>query len=472
MVEASEQYAVPFVYRKHFSPEETTQLVSTFKGYDKNSDGKMDVNEFQAALKDMGHDEVSEAQSQALLQRFDADKSGFIEWVEFLDIMQQVKVKGKKSGSDFLAQEIKGVGAGHAITGTSGTVSIYLDEEVSSFARCINNELKDCELVKERLPINPENTDLFDVMSDGLVGLHLLNKCCKPDPVSGKVDEIIDFRTVNKGANLNIFKVRENLEQFFAGCSGMVVNQGINGQSFLDKNFTHILAITWQLVRIINTKSINLKDCENLFHLLKEGEEIGDLQKLTVEEILKRWMNWHLKNAGQPEINNLGKDLADSKAILYVLNQLDKDKCTLDGLNEEDNVKRAQICIDNSRALGCDDVIGARDIVKGNAKVNSMFVAEIFNTKHGLPDLNAEEKEAVETAVNDYDDIEGSREERAFRLWINSLGIEGVFINNLYEDVRDGLVLCRVIHRINDKVVDWTNVKEKPKNVFETGINC
>jgi len=183
-------------------------------------------------------------------------------------------------------------------------------------------------------------------------------------------------------------------------------------------------------------------------------------------------MNWHLKNAGQPEINNLGKDLADSKAVLYVLNQLDKDKCTLDGLTEEDNVKRAQICIDNSRALGCDDVIGARDIVKGNSKVNSMFVAEIFNTKHGLPDLNAEEKEAVETAVNDYDDIEGSREERAFRLWINSLGIEGVFINNLYEDVRDGLVLCRVIHRINDQVVDWKNVKEKPKNVFETGINC
>merc|ERR1712071_47722 len=131
-----------------------------------------------------------------------------------------------------------------------------------------------------------------------------------------------------------------------------------------------------------------------------------------------------------------GKDLADSKAVLYVLNQLDKDKCTLDGLTEEDNVKRAQICIDNSRALGCDDVIGARDIVNGN------------------------------------DDIEGSREERAFRLWINSLGIEGVFINNLYEDVRDGLVLCRVIHRINDQVVDWKNVKEKPKNVFETGINC
>ena len=161
-------------------------------------------------------------------------------------------------------------------------------------------------------------------------------------------------------------------------------------------------------------------------------------------------MNWHLRNAGQPEINNLGGDLKNSKSVMYVLNQLDKDKCTLVGLDEADDVKRAQISIDNSFALGCDDVIGAKDIVKGNSKVNSMFVAEIFNTKHGLPDLEEEQKEAIDTALNDYDDIEGSREERAFRLWINSLGLEDVFITNLYEDVRDGMVLCRVIHRIND----------------------
>lgn len=91
-------------------------------------------------------------------------------------------------------------------------------------------------------------------MSDGLVGLHLLNKCCGKD-ASGKQEEIIDFRTVNKGSNLNIYKIRENLDQFFAGCTGMVKVVGIDGTSFLDKNPSHILAITWQLVRIISTKT-------------------------------------------------------------------------------------------------------------------------------------------------------------------------------------------------------------------------
>lgn len=35
------------------------------------------------------------------------------------------------------------------------------------------------------------------------------------------------------------------------------------------------------------------------------------------------------------------------------------------------------------------------------------------------------------------DDVEASREERAFRLWINSLGIP-TYVNNLFEDVRTG----------------------------------
>lgn len=35
------------------------------------------------------------------------------------------------------------------------------------------------------------------------------------------------------------------------------------------------------------------------------------------------------------------------------------------------------------------------------------------------------------------DDAETSREERWFRLWINSLGIE-THVNNFFEDIRNG----------------------------------
>lgn len=162
----------------------------------------------------------------------------------------------------------------------------------------------------------------------------------------------------------------------------------------------------------------------------------------------------------------MGKDLKDSKPILYVLNQLDANACPLEpGLSTEDDVDRAEICINNSFALGCGDVVGKRDIPKGNPKVNVVFIAEIFNTKHGLDDVEID-------LAGLLDDGEGTKEERAFRLWINSLGIDGVFIDNLYEDLRDGIVLCKVCHRIKDGSVDWSRVDMKPNNLFKNGINC
>lgn len=44
-----------------------------------------------------------------------------------------------------------------------------------------------------------------------------------------------------------------------------------------------------------------------------------------------------------------------------------------------------------SQKIGVADVIGPRDLVKGNAKVNTIFVAEMFNARHGLQELTKQE---------------------------------------------------------------------------------
>lgn len=68
--------------------------------------------------------------------------------------------------------------------------------------------------------------------------------------------------------------------------------------------------------------------------------------------------------------------------------------------------------------------------------------------------------------------MEGTRDERAFRFWINSLNLENIYINNLYEECRDGLVLLHVIHKLDNTVVDWKKVDKNPNNTFKKGINC
>lgn len=43
--------------------------------------------------------------------------------------------------------------------------------------------------------------------------------------------------------------------------------------------------------------------------LLRDGETLEDLMKLSPEELLLRWANFHLENAGQPKINNFSTDI-------------------------------------------------------------------------------------------------------------------------------------------------------------------
>ena len=164
----------------------------------------------------------------------------------------------------------------------------------------------------------------------------------------------------------------------------------------------------------------------------------------------------------------MGKDLSDSSALFYVLNRLDKDKCPLEGIDDEDLTSRATKMITNALALGVPDVVNPKDITTGNVRVNTLFVSYIFNTKHGLEELTQEEYEKV--GMID-DDIEGSREERVFRLWINSLGIEDVYVNNLVDDCKDGVLLNKVINKIDDKAVDWKKVDLNPNNDFKRNIN-
>jgi plastin-1 len=214
---------------------------------------------------------------------------------------------------------------------------------------------------------------------------------------------------------------------------------------------------------------LSLKDCPEIMRLASEGESLQDLNKLPAEQILIRWINFHLKESNvERRVANLGGDLTDSYALLHVLNRLDQGKCSLEGLATEDLNDRAQIMIDNSAAIGVPNICSASNITIGNVKINTLFVAYIFNTKHGLEELT--EEEYLAAGMID-DDIEGTREERVFRFFINALGIDGIYINDLFNDLKDGIVLASVCDKIDNKAVDWKKIDKNPNNDFKKNIN-
>ena len=116
---------------------------------------------------------------------------------------------------------------------------------------------------------------------------------------------------------------------------------------------------------------------------LKQGNE--DLKKANPDQILVKWINYHLRKAKTGKvISNLGKDLQDSKALLYLLNRLDSKKCPVDVLKQNDPAISALTLVDNALALGVPNVITSYDIISGNSKIMTLFCSCIFNTNHGI----------------------------------------------------------------------------------------
>ena len=111
-------------------------------------------------------------------------------------------------------------------------------------------------------------------------------------------------------------------------CRFKVTNIGaselINGA----QNPTIVLGLVWQLVKIHLLNNINLKNHPELVRLLEANEELSDLLKLPPEQLLLRWFNYHLKNAGHPKrITNFSSDVKDSEAYTILLHQISPQHC-------------------------------------------------------------------------------------------------------------------------------------------------
>ena len=84
----------------------------------------------------------------------------------------------------------------------------------------------------------------------------------------------------------------------------------MNAPLIQEKKEHIILGFMWLIIRNQAEAKINLKDNPFLIRLKKENEEISDLLKLSPEDLLLRWFNFHLEQAGhERRVKNFDKDL-------------------------------------------------------------------------------------------------------------------------------------------------------------------
>jgi plastin-1 len=443
------------------SPGELAKVRAAFDSFDTDASGHISTSELGDMLKkcDMA---VSAADLPKVMRDLDIDGSGQVNFDEF--VTYYVGMKTGVTGEGVAGKVMKKTTGFLKVEGAGGASHMFSEEEKIAFSEHINSCLADNADVARHMPLNTDNYDLFDKTGDGLIFCALINLA---------VPDTIDVRALNRKPKLNIYHKTENLNLALNAARGIgcqVVN--IGAQDLIEGRPILILGLLWQIIRMQLLSQISIKNYPELVLLLDEGEELASLLKLTPEDILLRWFNYHLKRGGSSRtVRSWNRDLIDSECYSVLLNQLNPQQCSL--VTGSDLLDRAQQVCNNTRHLGVVSFLHPADIVSGNRNLNVGFVAQLFNTCPGLT-LTEEVMDNFDFASVMVDDVGDSREERVFRMWINSLNLPDVYINNLFEELQDGYIILLLEDTVQPGVVSWKRVNkgEKAKSRFKKVENC
>jgi plastin-1 len=168
------------------------------------------------------------------------------------------------------------------------------EDERTAFTSHINAVLAGDADVGHLLPFPLDTFEMFDSCRDGLVLAKLIN-----DSVPDTIDERVLNREGKKIKKLNAFHMTENNNIVIESAKGIgcsVVNIGAG--DIIEVREHLILGLIWQVIRRGLLGKIDIKLHPELYRLLEDGETLEQFLRLPPEQILLRWFNYHLKNAG------------------------------------------------------------------------------------------------------------------------------------------------------------------------------
>lgn len=439
------------------SREELEELREAFNKIDIDNSGYVSDYELQDLFKEAnlplpGY-KVREIVEKILVVA-DSNKDNKINFEEFVSVMQELKSRDISKSFRKSINRKEGI---TAIGGTSqisseGTQHSYSAEEKVAFVNWINKALQNDPDCRHLIPMDPSDSSLFKSLRDGIVLCKMIN-LSQPDT--------IDERAINK-KKLTPFTMSENLNLALNSASAIGCTVVNIGSQDLQEGKPHlVLGLLWQIIKAGLFADIEISRNEALIALLSEGEELDHLMTLSPEDLLLRWVNYHLENAGWQKINNFNNDIKDSRAYFHLLKQIapkgGKDdgipvEIDFSGFNEQNDLRRAELMLQQADRMGCRQFVTPADVVAGNTKLNTAFVANLFNMYPALNKPNS----------SDYSNLlEGeSKEERTFRNWMNSLGVSP-YVNHLYSDLNNAIVIFQLYEMIRMHV-DWNCVNKPP----------
>ncbi|XP_074660837.1 plastin-3-like isoform X2 [Tubulanus polymorphus] len=422
--------------------EELEEITTAFDSIDVDASGFIEISELKDAFEKL-HLRIPSYEIRDLIRNHDSNSDGKLSKNEFIKTAVMLRKEKNCNFTKLLSRQsgIETIGGLSEQTAEGVTHSLSKAEK-HAFTDWINRKFASDPDCKPYLPIK----NLFEDLSDGIVLCKMINCSC-PDT--------IDERVMNKD-KLTLFTKHENQTLVLQSAQGIGCNiVNIGPQDLIDGRQHLVLGLVWQIIRFGLLNDINLHDHAELAALLLDGETLADLQALSPEELLMRWVNYHLEKSGEPRrIRNFNTDIMDSEIYLHLLSRIapaESNVVTSQAFQEQDHLKRADLMLREADKIQCRMFVSPQDVVSGNQKLNLAFVANLFNNYPALD---------VGDRASDVEVAGETREEKTYRNWINSTS--GGFIYHLYSDLCDGLVILKMFDKIEPSCVNWSKVNLPP----------
>eukprot|EP01114_Cavostelium_apophysatum_P019727 TRINITY_DN6435_c0_g1_i2.p1 TRINITY_DN6435_c0_g1~~TRINITY_DN6435_c0_g1_i2.p1 ORF type:complete len:1368 (+),score=421.80 TRINITY_DN6435_c0_g1_i2:30-4133(+) len=337
-----------------------------------------------------------------------------------------------------------------------------IENWMKSYVDFLNELLDRDTLAKQYLPLSYREFELQKTLKDGFLLCKLIDVA-----VPGTIDERV---LKLKAQNQTDMEENHNLLTNSSFGIGISPKNIIYSDDLMKGNLPKIFSCIAELVEIISLSEVNVLRHPELHSIfVEEDMNLEAASKLLPEEILLRWFNYHLRKAKHPkQLRNFGADLQDSTAYGALLHRLDPNFPLDSLLSEKDPTRRGDIVTGYGRKFQCGGLITGKDIAEANEKANIVFTASIFNFDAGVEVEPQALLPIIKESTSLHIDDEGNREDREFRFWMNSLGVQVRSLN----DMSDGILLLKVLDAISPSVVPWTKVNLQPGNAYKKIENC
>eukprot|EP01022_Parablepharisma_sp_SALTPOND_P008650 TRINITY_DN136567_c0_g1_i1.p1 TRINITY_DN136567_c0_g1~~TRINITY_DN136567_c0_g1_i1.p1 ORF type:complete len:369 (-),score=12.93 TRINITY_DN136567_c0_g1_i1:73-1113(-) len=223
-------------------------------------------------------------------------------------------------------------------------------------------------------PITDE-AKLMDTIQDGILLAKLLNYT---------IPDAVDLKTLIRTTPLSTYQKTENLRIALNGAIRIgCASESLTPHMILQGKSVLVISLICQLIRVKEVQKLNLTP--ELSVLASKGESVETIYYLPTDQIIIRWLNYHLQRTGSKRrVTNLSQDLQDGEVYILLFHQLAPHKCSLEGLRETDYNKRMEMVMDSTVNIGISHTFTITKLVEGSAWLHQVFCCVIFNTIHGL----------------------------------------------------------------------------------------